>query len=94
MKISIRDRAFGHCLFSSNPMPPVNVAKHMEWDRTAPVTPNTVYTDAEIYWAPSGGIAWLIEPIHAHTDLYEILIAGIDSEWRFRSVRRVLDRPG
>ena len=55
-------------------MPPVNVSPFMEWDRTSPVTEKTVYTDAEIFTAPPGAIAWLIEPIHGRQDAYDFLI--------------------
>lgn len=74
MKLSIRDRAFGHSPFSNNPMPPVSFSKYMSWDRTSPASANTIYTDAEIFTAPDGAIAWLIEPIFERQDAYEFLV--------------------
>lgn len=73
MKLSIRDRAFGHSPYSNNPMAPVSFSRHMAWDRVSPVSEKTVYTDAEIFSAPDGAIAWLIEPICHRPDAYEFL---------------------
>lgn len=73
MKLSIRDRAFGHSPYSNNPWAPVSFSRHMEWDRTTPASEKTVYTDAEIFTAPDGAIAWLIEPICHRPDAYEFL---------------------
>lgn len=74
MKLSIRDRAFGHSPFSNNPTPAVSFSKYMTWDRESPASAKTIYTDAEIFNAPDGAIAWLLEPIHDRPDAYEFLL--------------------
>lgn len=74
MKLSLRDRAFGHSPFSNNPATPVSFSRHMTWDRETPVSDKTIYTDAEIFNAPDGAIAWLLEPIFERPDAYEFLL--------------------
>lgn len=74
MRLSIKDRAFGHSPFSNNPSVPVTFSQLMTWDREAPVSEKTIYTDAEIFTAPDGAIAWLIEPIFNRPDAYEFLL--------------------
>lgn len=74
MNLSIRDRAFGHAAFSNNPSPPVSFSKKVVWNRTEPVSEKTIYTDAEIFNAPDGVIAWLLEPIFGREDAYEFLL--------------------
>ena len=63
LTLSIRDQAFAHCEYSNNPTPPVSFSKNVRWDRTAPASAKTIYTDAEIRNAPAGSIVWLIEPL-------------------------------
>lgn len=74
MKLSIRDRAFGHALFSNNPMPPVSFAKHIIWDRDSPASDKTIYTDGCIDDAPPGARLWLLEPRPNNAPLYDRVI--------------------
>lgn len=74
MNLSIRDRAFGHAAFSNNPSPPVSFSKKVVWNRTEPASEKTIYTDAEIFTAPDGVIAWLLEPVFGREDAYEFLL--------------------
>ena len=83
MKLSVRDRAFGHALFSNNPMPPVSFAKHIIWDRDTPTSDKTIYTDAEIADAQNARNVWLLEPRDNQPDVYRAVetVAGFTSVW-------------
>lgn len=83
MRLSIRDRAFAHSPFSNNPVPPVTFSEFMTWDREAPASEKTIYTDAEIHNAPDGVIVWLIEPIRNRPEVYEYMA---ENGRRFREV--------
>lgn len=83
MRLSIKDRAFAHSPFSNNPVPPVTFSEFMTWDREAPVSDKTIYTDAEIPNAPDGVIAWYIEPIRNRPEVYEYMA---EEGRRFREV--------
>ena len=75
VRLSIRDRAFGHSPVSNGPVPPVVAGSDfIEWDRESPATLDTIYTDAEIFTAPPGVRVWLIEPIHGRADAFEFLL--------------------
>ena len=77
MILSLRDRSFSHSPVSNGPMPPIRgIMSPIEWDRVTPVTKDTIYTDAEIFFAPkdTGAIAWTIEPIAGREDAYEFLV--------------------
>jgi hypothetical protein len=75
VRLSIRDRAFGHSPLSNGPIPPVVSGSDLiEWDRESPAVVETIYTDAEIFTAPAGVRVWLLEPIHGRPDAYEFLL--------------------
>ena len=46
-KIFIKDSTFGHCIFSNNPLPPVQFTDKIIWDRSNAYTNEdiVVYTD-------------------------------------------------
>jgi len=77
LKLKIIDRAFAHCQYSNNPMPPVSFSKYIDWDRN--VGPNedlVFYVDNEIHKVNRGHkkrIAWLIEPYVKQQRNYEWL---------------------
>ena len=61
--VSIRDNSFGHVPISNSPTIPLpGIESPIEWDRTSPVTKDTIYTDEFIRTAPEGARIWLIEP--------------------------------
>lgn len=66
LKLKIVDRAFAHCKYSNNPLPPTSFSKFVEWDRNVTLHEDLVfYTDDMIKYTSPGHkrkIAWLIEP--------------------------------
>ena len=73
LRVSIRDTAFGHAVFSGNPHPGFSEAKFLEWDRESPESAETVYTDRQIFGCPAGRRIWLIEPIHQRQDAWDFI---------------------
>jgi len=66
-KIFIKDSSFSHCIFSNNPMPPIQFSDKIEWDRSNNYTDEDIiiYTDNFITASRRNNkkdIAWLIEP--------------------------------
>jgi hypothetical protein len=73
--LKIIDRAFAHCEYSNNPLPPTSFSKYIKWDRNIGKTEDLVfYTDSNIknpYPGHKRKIAWLIEPYIKQPDVYE-----------------------
>jgi len=70
-KLYIKDSNFSHCLYSSNPTPPVNLTADIEWDRTTPPPGvDVVCTDFKLQ---EGNIAWILEPYAIHPFAYEYI---------------------
>ena len=66
-KIFLQDTCFSHCIYSNNPLPPIQFSEDIEWDRSKNFTEDdfVVYTDRNIPFARDNktkNIAWLIEP--------------------------------
>lgn len=83
IRLKIRDKAFGHALFSNNPMPPVSFAKHIEWVRPEIPDQHTIYTDGFIAEAPAGSTIWLLEPLPNQQAVYSLVNQHPD---RFRAI--------
>lgn len=51
MKLFLKDSCFSHCIYSNNPLPPIQFSEDIEWDRSNNFTNNdlVIYTDNEIY---------------------------------------------
>lgn len=77
MKIFIKDVCFAHCIYSNNPLPPIQFSEDIEWDRSNNFTNDDliIYTDNEIYNSRNIGknIAWLIEPKELQPSLYNFV---------------------
>ena len=74
-KIFIKDSTFGHCIFSNNPLPPVQFTDKIIWDRSNAYTNEdiVVYTDNFIINSRGNNlkdIAWLIESEELCPDKY------------------------
>lgn len=66
-KIFIKDSSFSHCVFSNNPLPPIQFTDKIYWDRSNNYTDKdiVIYTDNFIKESRKNkekDIAWLIEP--------------------------------
>jgi len=78
MKIFLKDTCFSHCLFSNNPLPPIQFSDKIEWDRSKKFTDSDyiIFTDNLVYEARNNNkkdIAWLIEPYELQSHNYEYL---------------------
>lgn len=67
MKLFLKDTRFSHCLFSNNPLPPIQFSEEIEWDRSNNFKDSDyiIFTDDEIYNTRNNNqkdIAWLVEP--------------------------------
>lgn len=67
MKLFLKDTCFSHCLFSNNPLPPIQFSEEIEWDRSNNFKDSDyiIFTDDEIYNTRNNNqkdIAWLVEP--------------------------------
>ena len=74
-KIFLQDTCFLHCIYSNNPLPPIQFSKDIEWDRSKNFTEDdfVVYTDRNIPFARDNknkNIAWLIEPEFLQPEMY------------------------
>ena len=68
-ELYLKDNNFSHCLYSSNPTPPVNLTSDIIWNRgTAPQGTDVVCTD---FMLQEGNIAWILEPYAIHPFAYE-----------------------
>jgi|TARA_R110000782_G_scaffold37676_2_gene88987 hypothetical protein len=77
VKLKIVDRAFAHCGYSNNPLPPTSFSPYVEWDRKVGPNEDVVfYTDSSVRNTQPGHrvkIAWLIEPYVKQPGTYEWL---------------------
>jgi hypothetical protein len=78
MKVFLQDKSFSHCLFSNNPLPPVQFSDDIQWDRSERYTDDDVviYTDGMIRRSrrnKAKDIAWLVEPRAIQLDNYKFL---------------------
>jgi len=79
MKLNIVDNTFAHCNFSSNPLPPVNTAKYIEWVRKDSNNDLVVYTDNNIPdHKSSNSVAWLLEPREIKSIGYNYVIKNAE----------------
>jgi hypothetical protein len=67
MKLFLKDTRFSHCLFSNNPLPPIQFSEEIEWDRSNNFKDSDyiIFTDDQIYNTRNNNqkdIAWLVEP--------------------------------
>lgn len=74
-KIFLQDTCFSHCIYSNNPLPPIQFSEDIEWDRSKNFTEDdfVVYTDRNIPFARDNknkNIAWLIEPEFLQPEMY------------------------
>jgi len=68
-ELYLKDSNFAHCLYSSNPTPPVNLTSDIIWNRNpAPAGVDVVCTDLMLN---DGNIAWVLEPYAIHPFAYE-----------------------
>ena len=75
-KINIQDSTFSHCIFSNNPLPPIQFSEDVEWVRkeSYPDEENVIYTDEKIFFSRGNkekDIAWLIEPEKLKPNIYK-----------------------
>lgn len=77
MKLFLKDSCFSHCIYSNNPLPPIQFSEDIEWDRSNNFTNDdlVIYTDNEIYNIRNSGknIAWLIEPKELQPNAYNFV---------------------
>ena len=73
IKLPLKDRSFGHCIYSNNPLPPTSYAKHIEWYRDV-INESTIYTDYCVEEAPTGSTVWLIEPRELIPHIYSYVL--------------------
>ena len=77
-KVFIQDASFAHCLYSNNPLPPIQFSDDIIWDRSGNYTSTdfVIYTDALLPFSRSNAsrdIAWLIEPRELQPENYEFV---------------------
>ena len=75
-KINIQDTTFSHCIFSNNPLPPIQFSEDVEWVRkeSYPHGEDVIYTDEKIFFSRGNkekDIAWLIEPEKLKPNIYK-----------------------
>jgi hypothetical protein len=75
-KIFLQDNCFAHCIYSNNPLPPIQFSKEVNWDRSNNFSNSdaVIYTDSEIpnaRYDSKNNIAWLIEPRKLQPILYD-----------------------
>lgn len=81
-KIKLIDSCFAHCLYSNNPLPPIQFSDEIEWDRTdSPINNDIViHTDSRILEVNplknNKTIAWLIEPRELQPNIYNFIEAN------------------
>jgi hypothetical protein len=80
-KIFLDDTCFSHCIYSNNPMPPIQFSDNIEWDRSLQFNENdfVIYTDNQIKnfrKNSNKNIAWLIEPKELQSHNYDYLISN------------------
>jgi hypothetical protein len=78
MKLFIQDSSFAHCLFSNNPLPPIQFSEDIVWDKTRNYTNNdfVIYTDNFLHISRGNNkkdIAWLIEPQELIPQTYDYI---------------------
>ena len=78
MKLFLQDSTFAHCLFSNNPLPPIQFSEDIIWDKSKNFTENdfVVYTDNFLHCARNNNkkdIAWLIEPEELFPQMYQYI---------------------
>lgn len=78
MKIFLQDSTFAHCLFSNNPLPPIQFSEDIIWDRSQNFTNNdlVIYTDNFLTFTRNNNqkdIAWLIEPEELLPQIYQYI---------------------
>lgn len=80
--IFLDDVCFSHCIYSNNPMPPIQFSDKVFWDRLIINSNNNdiiIYTDNQVknYRSNSNkNIAWLIEPFELQPHNYDYLISN------------------
>lgn len=75
-KIFLKDTCFAHCVYSNNPLPPIQFSDDIVWDRSGNFGDNDVviYTDNMIPYSRGNfekDVAWLIEPEELQPQNYE-----------------------
>lgn len=84
MDLNLVDSTFSHCGVSSNPLPVINKAKHIQWVRRDSTDELVVYTDNHIPTKISNrSIAWLIEPREIKPNGYSYVE---DNYYEFKSI--------
>ena len=78
MKLFLQDSTFAHCLFSNNPLTPIQFSEDIIWDKSKNFTENdfVVYTDNFLHCARNNNkkdIAWLIEPEELFPQTYQYI---------------------
>jgi hypothetical protein len=76
MKIFLQDSTFAHCLFSNNPLPPIQFSEDIIWDKSQNFTNDdlVIYTDKFLASTRNNNkkdIAWLIEPEELLPHIYQ-----------------------
>lgn len=78
MKLFIQDNCFSHCIYSNNPLPPIQFSDDIEWDRSNKFLDSdfVIYTDNEIFKTRNSNknIAWLIEPKELQSNTYDYIV--------------------
>jgi len=78
-KIFLQDNCFAHCIYSNNPLPPVQFSEDIEWDRSGKFSDEdlVIYTDSQIPFARNNSkknIAWLIEQYELQPNIYNFVL--------------------
>lgn len=79
VKIFLQDNCFKHCIYSNNPISPIELSDEIVWDRSNNYTDDDIiiYTDNCIYTSRNNNrkdIAWLIEPKEFQENTYSYVI--------------------
>lgn len=78
MKLFIQDNCFSHCIYSNNPLPPIQFSDNIGWDRSNKFLDSdfVIYTDNEIFKTRNSNknIAWLIEPKELQSNTYDYIV--------------------
>lgn len=94
-KIFIQDDSFSHCLFSNNPLPPIQKTDKVQWDRSDNFKDSdyVIYTDYKIPYSRNNknkDIAWLIEPQELQPSNYEFITNNYDKFFKIFTHDHVL----
>ena len=80
MVVNIIDHAFAHCIYSNNPLPPIQMSKYIEWNRQGFEDNSTIIatdndTNSSLFLSHNGKkIAWLLECIKINNYAYEYIL--------------------